>query len=179
MSIYQPSDDSFLLAEHISPYVFSKKVLDICTGSGILAKKAKQEGASSVFAVDINKECAKEFKNSKIKFIHSDLFSSPSLKAKKFDVILCNPPYLPEDKREDKESQLATTGGKRGDEFLLRFFKQAKSHLNKNGVILFVCSSLTPLNRINSLLKKQKAKLKKIAEHSFFMEKLLVFEVRY
>lgn len=179
MSIYSPSDDSFLLAEQLSTYVKGKKVLDMCTGSGILAKKAKELGAKEVIAVDINRECKKELDKSSIQFICSNLFVSSKLKGKKFDLILCNPPYLPEDAREDKESQLATTGGKRGDEFLIKFLNQAPRHLNKGGIVLFLCSSLTPLNKIKLLLKKQKAKVKLIAEKSFFMEKLFVFEARY
>jgi methylase of polypeptide subunit release factors len=46
--------------------------------------------------------------------------------------------------REDKESALATTGGKQGDELILKFLKQAQKHLTKKGIILLVLSSLTP-----------------------------------
>ena len=61
----------------------------------------------------------------KIPSITSDLFDKIP-KNKKFDIVAFNPPYLPEDKREDKESQLTTTGGKKGNEITLRFLKKAK-----------------------------------------------------
>ncbi|MFH1290509.1 MAG: HemK2/MTQ2 family protein methyltransferase [Nanoarchaeota archaeon] len=177
MDVYLPAEDSFLLANTLSKYAKSKSVLDMCTGSGILSKIAKESGASSVLAVDINKECGKELKKHSIQFIQSDLFSDIK-KNKTFDLIICNPPYLPEDKREDKGSQLATTGGKHGDEFLIRFLKQAPKHLNKKGKILIVISSITPLNRIKSLLKKQNMKLTEIANKPLFMEMLSVYEIK-
>jgi len=40
--IYEPAEDSFLLAEQIKFFAKNKKILDMGTGSGILAKKAHQ-----------------------------------------------------------------------------------------------------------------------------------------
>src|SRR3989344_2870718 len=114
--IYQPSDDSYLLESIVPKYAMGKSVLDMCTGSGILAKRAIESGAKSVTAVDINKSALDSIKDARIKKIRSSLFQ----KVKgKFDLIICNPPYLAEDKYEDQESKLATTGGEDGDEFIL------------------------------------------------------------
>ena len=110
----------------------------------------------------------------KNKFIHSNLFSKVK---SKFDLILFNPPYLPEDKREDKESALATTGGKKGDEIILKFLKQSKSYLNKNGTILLLVSSLTPLEEIESLLTKQKMKFEFISSKKIFFETLSIMKI--
>ncbi len=85
---------------------------------------------------------------------------------------------MPEDKREDKESRKATTGGKRGDEIILKFINQANNYLSKDGIILIVISSLTPQNRINKLLSKLKLKKKLLAKQSFFMENLQVWQVK-
>ena len=86
----------------------------------------------------------------------------------KFDLILFNPPYLPEDKREDTASSIATTGGKKGDEIILRFISKAKSHLNNNGIILLLLSSLTPKDKILSSLKKYRFK-KEILEKNILI----------
>nr|MDO8099904.1 50S ribosomal protein L11 methyltransferase [Candidatus Njordarchaeota archaeon] len=51
--VYSPSDDSFLIADHLSTKEASH-VLDMGTGTGILAIKAALLGARRVLAVDIN-----------------------------------------------------------------------------------------------------------------------------
>ena len=130
--------------------------------------------AKSVLAADINNESAAILKKKGIKFIQSNLFSK--IKGE-FDLIVFNPPYLPRDKREDKESSLTTAGGKRGDELILRFLKQASSHLKKEGSILLVVSSLTPKNSIKNLLKKIGMKIEVLSEKRFFMEKLEVWRI--
>lgn len=174
--IYSPSDDSCLLEEQIKKYSKEKKFLDMGSGSGIQASAAKLAGASSILAVDINEEAIRILKNKCIPAIKSDLFSNIS-KESKFDIIAFNPPYLPEDKREDKESALATTGGKDGDEIIMRFLKQAKSHLNRNGFILLVLSSLTPRHRIMQLLSELKMEKEVLSEKKIFMESLEVWKI--
>jgi len=209
--IYEPREDSYLLQKHIKDYVKNKSVLDLGTGSGILAEEALKHQARPVMASDISPEVIKHLKNKfkhnkNVKIIKSNLFSnmgnsvdcvalrqnSPdrdfgtksnktnqNLCIKhKFDVIIFNPPYLPQDEREDKESQQVTTGGKQGDEIILKFLKQAKSHLNNGGTILLVISSLTPKNKINFLLKKLNYKSRIIDTHNLFMEELELWEIR-
>ena len=173
--MYEPKEDSFLLKEQVKKYAKNKTVLDIGSGSGIQAETAIKSGAKNVLATDIKDYIIKYLKNKSIKAIRSNLFSA--LKNKKFDLIIFNPPYLPEDKREDRKSKVSTTGGKRGDEIILRFLKQAPKYLNKNGKIFLVISSLTPQQRINKLLEKQKLKRIIIAEQKFFFEKLEVLEI--
>jgi release factor glutamine methyltransferase len=96
----------------------------------------------------------------------------------KFDLIICNPPYLPNDNKEDEESKLATTGGEDGDEFILKFLDNVKKHLNDEGVILLLVSSLTPMDKINKMLEKEKFVSKVIASTSMFFEKLEILEIK-
>jgi len=173
--IYPPSEDSYLLAEQVKKYAKNKSVIDMGSGSGIQAETAIKSGAKSVLATDINDESISILKSKGINAIKSNLFS----KVKgSFDLIVFNPPYLPRDKREDKESAIATTGGKRGDEIIIRFLKQAKSHLNKKGIVLIVISSLTPKNKIAELLKKQGMRRKIISSKKFFFETLEVWKIQ-
>lgn len=172
--IYQPRDDSYLLEEQVKKYSRNKRVLDIGSGSGILALAASSSHASSVLASDIDKEALDNIHIKGIKKVHSDLFNNIE---GKFDLIFFNPPYLPLDKREPADSRLATTGGKKGDEVILRFLKQAKSHLTNNGLILLLVSSLTPRNKINELLSRLNLKHEILSSKSFFFETLEVWKI--
>lgn len=173
--VYEPSEDSFLMEGVVKKYSKGKSVLDMCTGTGILAKAALESKASSVTAVDINKSALDSIKDTKIKKIRSSLFQ----KVKgKFDLIICNPPYLPKDKDEDSESELATTGGDDGDEFILNFLDRVKTHMEKDGVVLLLVSSLTPIERINKKLEKEGLKSRPIAKTSLFFETLEVLEIK-
>ena len=176
MEIYEPSDDSFFFKEFLENF-FSKKstkekdsltFLDMGTGSGILALTAtKFLKKENITAADINEKAIKKLNKQKINKIHTNLFKN--LK-NSFDIIVFNAPYLPQDKREPKDSQLATTGGLKGDEISLKFIQQAKDHLKKNGKIFLLISSLTPMNKI----KKFSTKI--VARKKIFMEELLILE---
>jgi release factor glutamine methyltransferase len=171
MRIYQPSDDSYFFADFLKKYFKSHKTnsyLDIGTGSGILAKTAlKFLPAKNITAADINPNAIKSLQNEKFQKIQSDLFKNIT---SKFDLITFNAPYLPLDKREPKSSQLATTGGKRGDEISIKFLKQAKQHLKPKGKIFLLISSLTPMNKL------EKFNPKIVAKKKIFMEELLILE---
>lgn len=172
--IYEPAEDSYLLSKVLKRYVKNKKVLDMGTGSGIQAETALKSKAKSVLAVDIDKEVIAFVSQKKIPSLHSDLFSKVT---GKFEVILCNPPYLPLDSKEDKQSQRITTGGKQGDEFSLKFLKGAGTHLAPGGVILLLVSSLTPLSRIEQFLMAKGYRYKAVGTEKVFMEELKVLEI--
>ncbi len=165
--LYTPAEDSFLLQKQVRKYA-KGKVLDLGTGSGIQALTALEK-TKDVLAADINSEAVKNCKKLGIKAVKSDLFSNIQ---GKFDLIIFNPPYLPDDNLNLKDD-LNYIGGKKGSEILDKFFSQAKKHLNKNGKILIVFSSLTL--DVNKIIKKYRFKFKKLSEQKFFFEKLFVY----
>jgi release factor glutamine methyltransferase len=171
MEVYKPAEDSYLFSDFLKKYLSKHKIssyLDIGTGSGILPKTALEFlNSDQILAVDINPLAVKEAKKQGLKVIKSDLFKNVK---GKFDLITFNAPYLPRDSREPKSSQVATTGGERGDEISLKFLKQAKKHLKKNGKVFLLISSLTPLDRINEFRPKI------VARKKIFFEKLLILE---
>ena len=182
--IYSPAEDSYLIASELKKYVKGKSILDIGTGSGILALEAIKSKAISVLAADINTEVISNLNNIKLKsnianlkVLKSDLFSNIP-KESKFDIIVFNPPYLPLDNKEDKESQLTTTGGKNGDEIILKFLKKSPVYLKKEGIILLLVSSLTPKEKIISLLKKQSMNYQSISSKKLFFENLEVWKIQ-
>ncbi len=170
--IYEPEEDSFLLAKYASKFA-KGKVLDLGTGSGIQAETALKF-TKNVLAVDINKEAVNSVKKKGIKARVSDLFSNVK---GKFDLIILNPPYLPDENLEDNESKRITTGGRYGYEILKRFFSQVNNHLSKNGKILIVFSSLTNKNKINKIIKKNNFKFELLESKKLFFETLYCYLV--
>ncbi len=174
--IYPPAEDSFLMQEVLRkqlPKLFTKnpklKFLEIGAGSGINLKTAKNYlPKKQIFACDINPRAVKHGKKLKFNCIKSDLFENIK---ERFDLIIFNSPYLPENPNEPKDSKLATTGGKTGSKIINQFLKQAKKHLSKQGKIFLLTSSLT--KKINW----QNYKKKKLAEKKLFFEKLFVWEL--
>lgn len=175
--IYSPEEDSYLLEKVILkqiPELLRKnknlKFLEIGIGSGIQLNAAKKAGVKkeNIFGVDINIDAVKHCQEQGFRCIKSDLFQFVD---EKFDVIVFNPPYLPEDKMEDAESRKITTGGKMGSEIPNRFLREAKSHLKENGVIYLLLSSLT--SGFDSSAYEKKI----IAEEKLFFEKLTVYEL--
>ena len=170
--IYEPAEDSFLLKYQIDSFVTDgMRVLDVGTGSGILALEAKDCGAD-VYAVDINPDAVKFCKNLGIKAKVSDLFSNVP-DGDKFDLIIFNPPYLPKDELEDDESAVVTSGGEKGNEILERFLIGAKDYLSNNGSLLFLSSSLTP--EVDNILTREGYDFKVVAKEDLFFEKLFVY----
>ena len=168
--IYEPAEDSCLLEKYIKYYAKKKKVLDMGTGTGILAREALKY-TDDVVASDINRECLKKLRN--IRAMHSDLFGNIK---EKFDLIIFNPPYLPKDKREDQESALSTSGGKRGYEIIERFINELKNHLKTDGKALIVISSLTGKRKVESIIRKNGLALKILEEVKLpFFEKLYCY----
>jgi len=198
MEIYEPAEDSYLLSISVKEYLTnlisnlnktsnskSKQsqnnnkikqisILDMGTGSGIQAKTCKELGFNNIFTADINQDSVKLLKSHGFRSIKSNLFSNIN-KRQKFNIIIFNPPYLPDDKLESKSSKIATTAGKQGYEIIIEFLKQAKTHLNKNGIILLLFSSLSKPNIIKNKSKIMGYNFKLLNKQKLFFEELFVY----
>ncbi len=175
--IYEPSEDSFLLQKHIKDYAHGT-VLEIGTGSGILATTAAQcPAVKSVLAVDIQKgiieHCEKTIKNEKIKFKHSDLFSTLQ-QTEQFDCIIFNPPYLP---TNPQAPDITLDAGKKGYELIVRFLNDVNKHLTSNGTLLLLFSSFSRKNIIDECIKNNVFEVKKIDEQHISFETLYVYAI--
>jgi release factor glutamine methyltransferase len=177
--MYQPVEDSYLMSrilkERLPKFLelnSNLKFLEIGTGSGIHLETAFNVGVKkkNIFSCDIDPKSVEHCNLLGFNCIHSDLFENIQVK---FDVIIFNPPYLPEDSREPEDSQRETTGGKKGNEIILRFLEQAKNHLNPEGKIFLITSSLA--KDIN--FKKLNYKAKEIGCERLFFERLCVWEL--
>jgi len=181
-NVYEPSDDTFLLAENLE--VNEKDVvLDVGTGCGILGILAAKT-AKKVVAVDINPyaiRCAK--KNAelnsvlqKMDFLQCDLFA-PFRPHKPFTLIIFNAPYLPS-KPEEKKAwiELSWAGGPDGREVINRFIEQASEYLTEDGRIFLVQSSLANVKKTMQRLKKINFEPKIVARRKIPFETLVVIK---
>ena len=146
-----PRFDTEVLVEEVlkvSKKDKSKRILDICTGSGAIAIALKKLGGfERVDALDISDkalEVAKRNANeldSDINFLKSDMFSSLTCE-NKYDIIVSNPPYIQSDvvdtlesEVKDFEPRLALDGDVDGMKFYKIIAKNYENYLADNGVL--------------------------------------------
>ena len=126
------------------------KILDLCTGSGIIGitlKKELEEFDVKILASDISSRAltvAKENASSlevDISFAESDLFSNIQ---DKFDIIVSNPPYIAhDDKKTIKENvlnydpHLALFADEEGMYFYRNIIEKSRPYLNEKGIMFF------------------------------------------
>lgn len=123
------------------------KVLDLCSGSGVLGITFSLEINSHLTMSDIS-DIALHYSEMNAKnlglecynIIKSDLFSEIN---ESFDIIISNPPYIPTKDIEELESSvrdyeplIALDGGDEGLDFYRRIFKDLPNYLNKGGFFM-------------------------------------------
>jgi ribosomal protein L3 glutamine methyltransferase len=143
-----------LLKDGLTPWVQNAAViadvLDLCTGSGCLAIMAADVfPGSQVDAVDISPDALAVAKRNiadyqmgaRVHAVQSDLYAG--LPAKRYDIILCNPPYVTDEsmaalpREYQHEPKLALAGGPDGMAVVRRVVRGARSYLKRGG-LLFV-----------------------------------------
>lgn len=177
--VYQPREDSLLMAETIvSKIPYGSRVLDMGTGTGILALVASEQ-AKQVVAVDANPEavrCAQENAElndvENVEVIESDMFEKVQ---GRFDVILFNAPYLPVE--EDGMEAKAWSGGPSGRRQIERFMKQVGEYLAPEGKIYLVISSLTGLPETQEVIRGHGFSSKIANQENLAWEVLYVLEI--
>ena len=131
-----------------------KKVLDLCTGSGCLAVSLAVLGRfDTVVATDLSEAAlAVARKNaaangSVIDFRQGDLFT-PVGDDELFDIIVCNPPYIPSGELKDlmpevrdHEPAVALDGGNDGLAFYRRLALGLWRHLAPGGAFFLECGA--------------------------------------
>lgn len=122
------------------------RVLDLCAGSGAigLSVLAKCQNAHVSFGELVPEHVEQIIKNlavnaldeSRARVEVSDLFAA--FKGEKFDVIACNPPYIPEGRTLDTsvidwEPREALFSGPDGLDLIRKVAKEAPGHMNAGG----------------------------------------------
>jgi len=175
--VYEPAEDSFALAKQV-PALAKGDVLDIGTGTGLLALVAKSED-SDVTGVDISEVAVENARFNasqnglECKFLASDLFNEVD---GDFDLIIFNPPYLPTGEGEVVKGNLdkAWNGGGSGREVIDRFLDNFQFFLKPEGSVLTLASSLSGVSQTLAKLKKHGFSPKVAEEVKLFHETLSV-----
>lgn len=186
-TVYEPAEDSFLIATYASSLSGAESILEIGCGCGIASLSAALAcPKGEVLGVDISPaavECsqqnAKKNGIANAKFLISDIFSAIP-KGKKFDCVLFNPPYLPTSREEKLASfgeNAAYDGGEGGLEVFSKFAKGLPGYLAPNGKAAVIATSLA--DGIEKTQKELEARIGKtaiLAQESFFFEKIALLE---
>ena len=178
--VYPPSEDTYLLVDSISLNE-TDSLLEIGCGTGLMTIAAAKM-TKNVVATDVSLDAVRNTLENleRNELAHQvNLFQADLLSAFKadyqFSVIAFNPPYLPQDGFSSGLDQ-ATIGGEQGIEISTYFLAQAKCHLNPNGRVYLVCSSLADMMMIQSFMEKLGLTVKIVASKKLFFEELHILE---
>jgi release factor glutamine methyltransferase len=148
--VFTPLSDSLMLAERIEhdPLTKGAHVLDLCTGSGVLAIAAARAGASHVTGVDVSRRAVlaarvnARINGVRVRALRGDLFAP--VRGERFDLIVSNPPYIPsaDDELPNRGPRRSLDAGTNGRAFLDRICASARDHLNPGGAVLLIHSSI-------------------------------------
>ncbi len=146
-----------LIREQFSPWVDADQVLqilDLCTGSACIAIACAYACPDAhVDAVDLSEDAlevakinvAKHEVEEQLTLYHSDLFKA--LPAKKYDLIVSNPPYVAIAEWEQlpdefhAEPEMGFTGGESGLDLVIKILVDAADHINDQGVLIIEVGS--------------------------------------
>ncbi len=140
------------------------KILDIGTGSGVIAITLEKELKNTkITATDISKKALKVAKknqkihNTNIKFKKTNLYQGIK---DKFDVIISNPPYIDKTSKtvekqvKQNEPHLALFAKENGLFYYKEIIKNIKQIINKNHIIAFEIGE-NQGNKIKEIIKKE------------------------
>jgi release factor glutamine methyltransferase len=139
-----------LISEHF-PGEEKVAVADIGTGSGAISVTMALENKDlKVYTVDIARESIEVARGNarklgaEVEFLHGDLLKPFIDKGIKLDVVVSNPPYIPDSEIavldtivKDKEPMRALSGGEDGYDFYRRFMEELPLVLKERALVGF------------------------------------------
>jgi release factor glutamine methyltransferase len=174
--MYTPSDDTFLLADCIRQYN-GRRALEIGVGSGLLLNTLEKNFAyvaGSDIDIQALQYCKQQKTSANLLLVCCDAGSAFGVG--KFDLIVSNPPYLPND---DGNNLLDRTvhGGLMGIEATVHFIKSALPLLAGDGKMLIVISSFANSSDLDKALLENNMHKKVVKEKRLFYETLSIVEL--
>ncbi|MFC7027786.1 HemK2/MTQ2 family protein methyltransferase [Halomicroarcula sp. GCM10025324] len=173
-SVYQPAEDSALLARTARAYAGSgDRVLDVGTGSGYVAATLDEAGADAV-GVDLSPLACRQAAANGVSVVRGDLVSP--FRDGAFDLAVFNPPYLPtpEEKEWDDWMEHALSGGEDGRRLVDPFLDDVARVLAPGGEALLLVSSLTDPDAVRSYAHDRGLESERVASENHPYEELVV-----
>jgi release factor glutamine methyltransferase len=171
--MYAPAHDTLLLAQCTQRYR-GKWALEIGVGSGAVAESLAAN-FENVAGTDIHLPSLEycRVRNRNMLLVCCDAASA--FANVRFDLVVTNPPYLP----DDSEKDVTVHGGPTGVEATIRFIESALPLLSPQGVVLVVVSSRSDQSALDALVAEKGLKKRTVGEKKLFFERLSVLELTF
>mgnify|MGYP000810414848 CR=1 FL=1 len=127
-----------------------RRMLDVGTGTGLIALMLAQRSAARITAVDVDAECATQAAENFAASPWADRLDAVAVAVQRydpverFDLIVSNPPYIASAEVEklmpevrDHEPRMALDGTEDGLHFYRRIIEEAGKHLVSSGMLFF------------------------------------------
>ncbi len=179
LGIYPPQQDSQLLIDAMiqAEVVPGARVADLCTGSGVVAIAAAAAGAAEVAAFDICPRAVQYARESALTEgvdvqIHRGSWSR-AVEFAPFDVVVSNPPYVPQGPVDDGACIPATAGpahawnaGATGRAILDPLCAAVPLLLDEGGTLMVVQSEFSNVARTLSTLREHGMRVEVVAKQT-------------
>jgi release factor glutamine methyltransferase len=177
-SVYQPAEDSRLLAETVVGYLDGdERVLDVGTGSGFVGRRVAEATGATVLASDLNPHACRQAADEGLQVVRANLLDPFS--AGVVDVVTFNPPYLPTspDRESEDWMQRALSGGESGRAVVEPFLADLRRVLAPGAEAFLLVSSLTGIEAVRDHARANGLTTMGIAEEAHPSERLVVLRL--
>jgi release factor glutamine methyltransferase len=167
-----PSDDSIFLSNVVNHY-YGRLALEIGTSSGIILKELSKN-FRIVIGTDIDFDSLKRAQS----VLRNDRLvccdAASTLHDVRFDLIVTNPPYLPNNPNHVDKT---VDGGPTGIEVSIHILTSALDKLARNGKILILVSNLSDKKKLEVFVSENNLVINQIAQKKLFYEILEIIEI--
>lgn len=174
--VYPPSEDTFLLMDAVSGEK-AERGLELCSGTGVVGLSIASRVGGMV-AVDLNQVAAMNTlanyrrNGMQVHVVVGDLFSPIR---GEFDLIMMNPPYLPDG--DGTPADLSWSGGASGRAIIDRFISEVGDFLSPGGRAYMLQSSLNGIVESIERAESEGLDAKVVGRRDFEFESLVVIRM--
>jgi release factor glutamine methyltransferase len=176
-TVYQPAEDSRLLAEVAVDRIDGGLVCEVGVGSGYVARRVADETGACVVGTDVTSEACRQAHKAGVEVICANLVDP--FHGDAFDAVLFNPPYLPTppEIEWDDPMERALSGGEDGRAVVDPFLGSVGRVLAPEGVAYLLVSTLTGLDAVRERATAAGLAVERVRSESYPFEELVVLEL--
>jgi len=177
-TVYQPAEDSRLLAAVAVDRIEGGLVCEVGVGSGYVARRVAEGTGARVVGTDITAEACRQAREAGVTVVRANLVDP--FRDGAFDAVLFNPPYLPTppELEWDDPMERALSGGEDGRAVVDPFLDAVGRVLAPDGVAYLLVSTLTGLEAVRERASAAGLSAERIRSESYPFEELVVLALR-